>query len=89
MEKHYRHVLFDLDGTLYDSVKANLKSLLKMLEERKPGHQESLNTLLRFGGTPAVETLRELGFAGEEVGGLGLGWLSAGVFHVDGAVAEV
>ncbi|MCR5537444.1 MAG: NUDIX hydrolase N-terminal domain-containing protein [Succinivibrio sp.] len=64
--KHYRHILFDLDGTLYDSVRVNLLPLLEVLDELKAGHQETLDSLMRFGGSPADATLQGLGFREEE-----------------------
>lgn len=61
----YKHILFDLDGTIYDSLFANTKALYNLLEQEKKGHQETVDSLYRFAATPALETLLSLGFKKE------------------------
>ncbi|MBO6258435.1 MAG: NUDIX hydrolase N-terminal domain-containing protein [Succinivibrio sp.] len=66
VSNRYRHVLFDLDGTIYDSVEANLRPLLEVIKAQRPDTTETYESLLRFAGTPALSTLQQLGFKTEE-----------------------
>ena len=63
LEPRYRHVLFDLDGTIYDSLESNTRALYDLLEKEKPNHGESVASLYRFAATPARQTLITLGFS--------------------------
>ncbi len=60
MSDRYTHVVFDLDGTLYDSIKPSIRALLDVLKEHKET-SETYGSMLRFAGTPAYETMTELG----------------------------
>lgn len=62
----YKHVIFDLDGTLYDSLGAGIGALVALLDEERPGHEETYQSLLRFSGLPGRVTLEELGFASSQ-----------------------
>lgn len=77
MDLKYKHVLFDLDGTIFDSYFANIDALLELLDERKPGHGEDMDSLARFFGTPGKQILRELGFAESDIGEITKWWFSA------------
>lgn len=58
--RHYKHIVFDVDGTLVDSERANLVSLQRLMVELTGKHFELDD--LRFSlGIPGVTTLRRLG----------------------------
>lgn len=67
MEGHYKFAVFDLDGTIYDSTPANIMGLADMLRSRGRLGRETYDSLLRFAGTPAEYSLRQLGFTEDEV----------------------
>lgn len=76
MSDRYKHVLFDLDGTIYDSVEANMRPLYEVIRRRHPDTQESYESLLRFAGSPAEDTLLSLGFRREELGSVVDEWFA-------------
>ncbi len=56
----YKHVLFDLDGTVFDTEYAYTSALLAVLKEVNPDTEETYESLTRFMGTTAEDTKREL-----------------------------
>ena len=79
----YTHVLFDLDGTIYDSTPANIRGLMDMLKKHRPDTQETYESLLRFAGTPAAWTVEQLGFPKDHNAALVSEW-----YHDVGAYAK-
>ena len=74
MRYRFRHILFDLDGTIFDSYLANMQALLAVLDELRPGHGESMESLGRFFGVPGQVVLQELGFASGDLGRVAPRW---------------
>lgn len=62
----YKHVLFDLDGTIFDTYEANMIGLLIVLDKYLPGHNETYESLGRFFGIPGHETLKHLGISSKD-----------------------
>ena len=58
----YRHVLFDLDGTLFDTYEANMLSLKEVLTRMQPGVPHSDEELDALFGVPGLTCLKALGF---------------------------
>ena len=50
----YRHVLFDLDGTLFDTYEANMLSLKEVLTRMQPGVPHSDEELDALFGVPGL-----------------------------------
>ena len=84
MKGPYAYAAFDLDGTVYDSTPANIQGLVDMLRSRGRLGDESYETLLRYAGTPADYSLRQLGFAEEEIPGGVSEWYSDVMDHAEG-----
>lgn len=61
--KAYKHILFDLDGTIFDTHEANMQGLLAVLQEFYPDTNESVESLGRFFGIPGKKTLESLEIA--------------------------
>lgn len=59
--KKYKHIVFDVDGTLVDNSSACLVGLQKMLREHR-GEDRSLEELVFALGIPSTETMAILGF---------------------------
>lgn len=62
----FTHVAFDLDGTIYDSLGANMRAMYELEKQLHPDTKETYESLLRFAGIPAAVTLKELGYAEEQ-----------------------
>ena len=57
----YKHILFDVDGTLVDTYEANISSLIELLDRYVPNHGRGLNDFADIFGLPGVECLKILG----------------------------
>ncbi|MGN0916411.1 MAG: NUDIX hydrolase N-terminal domain-containing protein [Succinivibrio sp.] len=62
----YTHVLFDLDGTIYNTEYAYTMALLKVVKKHYPHSKEDYKSLTRFMGSAAADTQRELNFKHED-----------------------
>lgn len=62
----YKHILFDLDGTIFDTHKVDIGSMYEVLKEFRPDTKETINSLGRFFGIPGTESLKYLGFDEKE-----------------------
>lgn len=60
----YKHLLFDVDGTLVDTFEANISSIIELLDRYMPGHGKTPDDLVCLFGLPGPECLRYLGFEG-------------------------
>lgn len=58
--KTYQAVLYDLDGTLLDTVHMNLYPLLRIIQEEL-GEQRSLEDVVKYMAYPGMKTMEELG----------------------------
>ncbi len=56
----YKHIIFDLDGTIFDTHEANMHGLYVVLKEFYPETQETVESLGRFFGIPGKQTLLSL-----------------------------
>lgn len=66
LKLRYKHVLFDLDGTIYDSLYANTAALYDLLIKERGSTTETVDSLYRYAATPAYESLISLGFKSED-----------------------
>lgn len=57
----YKHLLWDIDGTLIDTYMANIVSIIELLDRYQPGHNYKVDDLAYIFGLPGKEALRELG----------------------------
>lgn len=58
--KKYKHILFDLDGTIFDTHEANMQGLLVVLKEFYKDTNETVESLGRFFGIPGKKTIEAL-----------------------------
>lgn len=79
----YKHLLFDVDGTLVDSFVANMDSLVDLLDRHRPGHGMTQADLVYTYGIPGVEGLKSLNFSDEEIPSLMDEWLELVIEHAD------
>ena len=61
MKTCYKHVVFDLDGTVYNTEKAYMESLYCIVKKLMPNTKENVKTLSRFMGTAIPDIQKELG----------------------------
>lgn len=71
----YKHVLFDMDGTLVNTYKANLGSLVALLDKYSPGHGKVEKDLEFIFGIPGDDGLRALGFTDDQIPSMVKDWL--------------
>lgn len=79
----YKHLLFDVDGTIVDSFAANMDSLMDLLDRHRPGHGYTKEELVYTYGIPGVEGLKSLNFKDEEIPALMDEWLELVIAHAD------
>ena len=60
--KKYKHLVFDIDGTLLDTVHIHMKSLQKTLKDLR-GEEIPVEKLTFSFGIPGVSTMEKLGFS--------------------------
>lgn len=83
MTPRYDHVVFDLDGTVYDSTPCNVGSLYEAVKSARPATSETYQSLLRFSGVSAEDTLRRLGFGDAEIPAVLKTWYAAVPKYLD------
>lgn len=77
MQKKYSHVVFDLDGTVYNTEFAYTTALYTVLKKYRPDTQETFESLKRFMSYTAKKTQSELGFDDHDAKELSKQWCSA------------
>ncbi len=63
----YKHLLFDVDGTLVDSYDVNNACMLEMLKLYSPERQVTTDELNTIFGIPGLDALRMLGASDEQI----------------------
>lgn len=71
----YRHILFDIDGTLVDTYEANMHSIIDLLDRYMPGHDRTVENLVFIYGLPGPQCLKILGVPDELVPQILSEWL--------------
>ena len=72
----YKHLLFDLDGTLVDTFEANLTSVIELLDRNKPGHGMSRDDFIKFFGLSGPTCLRKLGVNESDIDAYMAEWIN-------------
>ncbi len=83
LKPRYTHVLFDLDGTIYDSLYVNILSLYEVIKKELPQNHESIESLYRFASHTAYDTLRSLGVKDEDYDRVINLWCERVIAHKD------
>ncbi len=71
----YKHLLFDVDGTIVDSFDADIKSLIELLNRHRPSHGKTAEDLAFVFGIPSFSSLKALGFDEEQIPKLTKEWI--------------
>lgn len=71
----YKHILFDVDGTLVDTYEANISSIIELLDRYKPGHGRGFDDFADIFGLPGNECLRILGVPEEKIPSILKEWI--------------
>lgn len=74
MINRYSHILFDLDGTIYNTEYAYTMALYDVVVEKDPDTKETFESLTRFMGSSAAETNRALNYSEEDFQVLSARW---------------
>ncbi|MGN1280928.1 MAG: NUDIX hydrolase N-terminal domain-containing protein [Succinivibrio sp.] len=74
MLNRYKHVLFDLDGTIYNTEYAYTMALFDVVKEKDPNTKETFESLTRFMGSSAADTNRALNYTQEDFQILSAKW---------------
>ena len=62
MLARFKHILFDLDGTIYNTEYAYTMALFDVVKKHDPNTTETYESLTRFMGSSAENTNKELNF---------------------------
>lgn len=63
--KKYAAILYDLDGTLLNTIDMNILPLMKIVEE-ETGEKKTFDELKHFFGQPGMEVMQSMGFQNPE-----------------------
>lgn len=74
MLKKYSHILFDLDGTIYNTEYAYTMALFDVVKRIDPNTHETYESLTRFMGSSAKDTNKELHYSEDEFEKLSVEW---------------
>ncbi len=83
MTTRYKHVLFDLDGTIYNTEFAYTSALFDVVKSEDPNTKETFESLTRFMGSAADDTRKELGIGIEDTDRLSDLWIERVVNYKD------
>ena len=75
IKANYKHVLFDLDGTIYDTEYAYTMALYDVVKAHDPHTSETYESLTRFMGSSAKATNEELNFHEADFDALSREWV--------------
>lgn len=70
----YKHLLWDIDGTLIDTYMANIVSIIELLDKYQPGHGYKVENLSFLFGLPGRDALRALNVPEEQMAQLMAEW---------------
>lgn len=57
--ENYKAIIYDLDGTILDTLKMNMLPLMKIIEE-ETGNKVAYEEVLKYAAWPGMETLADL-----------------------------
>ena len=63
--KKYKAIIYDIDGTLLDTLKMNMYPLMKIIKEEK-GEDWTFEQVLKFAAYPGMKVMEELGVKDQE-----------------------
>lgn len=63
--KHYKAILYDIDGTLINTLDMNMYPLMRIIEEEL-GEKWTFQQVLRFSSQPGLQTMDDLGIRDKE-----------------------
>ena len=63
--KKYKAIIYDIDGTLLDTLKMNMYPLMKIIKE-ETGEDWSFEQVLKFASYPGMKVMEELGVKDQE-----------------------
>ena len=58
--KKYKAIIYDIDGTLLDTLKMNMYPLMKIIKE-ETGEDWTFEQVLKFAAYPGMKVMEELG----------------------------
>ena len=79
----YKHILFDVDGTLVDSYAVDVTSVAEMFDRHMPNHGKTEEDFASLFGIPGRDGLRKLGVAEEQIPELLQEWEATARTHCD------
>ncbi len=79
----YKHILFDIDGTIYDTYFANMDALTALLKQRFPDKSFTDEDLAAIYGVPGEDGLKMLGLPEAEIPALLQEWLDGCIARAD------
>lgn len=74
MLARFKHILFDLDGTIYNTEYAYTMALFDVVKKHAPNTTETYESLTRFMGSSAENTNKELNFHQDDFDALSCEW---------------
>ena len=57
--KKYKAIIYDIDGTILDTLEMNIVPLMKIIEE-ETGKKVAYEELLKYAGAPGLKTMADL-----------------------------
>ena len=63
--KKYKAIIYDIDGTLLDTLKMNMYPLMKIIKE-ETGEDWTFEQVLKFAAYPGMKVMEELGVKDQE-----------------------
>lgn len=79
----YKHVLFDLDGTIYDSLNAEMEALSTVINRYRPGSNETCESMMRFSGTTGEGVAQALAIPPDDFKDIADDWCRELILRLD------
>ena len=57
--KKYKAIIYDIDGTILDTLEMNIVPLMRIIEE-ETGRKVAYEELLKYAGAPGLKTMADL-----------------------------